>query len=126
MPPITICPLHDLSLDLLQRICGGYTSPTRYTVTHHDERDSAAFSLQRESLAEPYIKLFTYDEATMANYRSILGQGFSFGAYNGVDCVGVLVGDMNDWNRSLWILEFHVAPDWQRQGIGRQMMAAAE
>ena len=32
------------------------------------------------------------------------------------------LGERRDWNRTLWLHEFHVAPAYQRRGIGRRLM----
>lgn len=126
MQSIDIRSLHAVTLAMLRRICGGYTSTTRYRVTHHDDGSTASITLERLVLAEPYGKQFDYTEQHAVNYHSLLGQGFSFGAYTGRQCVGMLIGERLDWNNSLLIWEFHVVAGWQQQGNGRRLMAAAE
>jgi ribosomal protein S18 acetylase RimI-like enzyme len=34
----------------------------------------------------------------------------------------MLISEVQDWNSSLWVCEFHVAAPYRGQGIGRQMM----
>jgi GNAT superfamily N-acetyltransferase len=36
--------------------------------------------------------------------------------------VGIALAEAQQWDRSLWVREFHIAPSHQGQGIGRQLM----
>jgi len=63
--------------------------------------------------------------ATIARYRDYTRQGFSLGAYERTDArgaassgtnspergwlIGMLIAEKHEWNRTLWIWEFHVA-----------------
>ncbi len=62
----------------------------------------------------------------MQRYTQICSAGFSFGAYDSELLVGLLIAEPQEWNRSLSVWEFHVAPSHRRAGIGRQLMAYAE
>jgi ribosomal protein S18 acetylase RimI-like enzyme len=56
----------------------------------------------------------------------MLDAGFSFGAYAGELLVGLIITEPQEWNHSLAVWEFHVAPTYRRSGIGRQLMACVE
>jgi len=107
------------------RIVSGYTSMERYRVERWVDEVETSIRLTLEKLDAPYHKVFHSDDSELARYRSYLGQGFSIGAYDGERLVGLILAEPHAWNRSLWVWEFHVDPLFQRQGIGRQMMAAA-
>jgi ribosomal protein S18 acetylase RimI-like enzyme len=38
--------------------------------------------------------------------------------------VGIAISESSDWNLTVRVWEFHVAQSYQRQGIGRRLMAA--
>jgi ribosomal protein S18 acetylase RimI-like enzyme len=38
--------------------------------------------------------------------------------------IAIAIAEARRWNRTLWVWEFHVAPDYHYQGIGRQLMEA--
>jgi len=57
-------------------------------------------------------------------YEWVVQQGFSLGAYDGHQMVGIAIAEKVDWNRSLWVWEFGVAETHRRRGIGRRLMEA--
>jgi ribosomal protein S18 acetylase RimI-like enzyme len=40
--------------------------------------------------------------------------------------VGLIIAEPHEWNRSVSVWEFHVAPTHRRHGIGQQLMAFFE
>jgi ribosomal protein S18 acetylase RimI-like enzyme len=60
----------------------------------------------------------------VALLQEAVRQGLSLAAYDGAHMIAIAIAEARRWNRSLWVWEFHVAPDYQRQGIGRQLMQA--
>lgn len=109
----------------LHRLITGYASDAQYCV-HKTETDGQfTLTLTLVPLAEPHFKRYDHtDEETVSHYQQVLQHGFSFGAFEGEYLVGIALAEPHTWNSSLWVWEFHVAATHQRQGIGRQLMAA--
>lgn len=123
---ITITPLKHISPGDLRRLVRGYTSDSKYFVRHTDGEKSIAFELELSRLERPYKKRFTYlNQETIEYCAGVVGQGYSFGAFDNKELVGLLVAEPRWWNQDLWVWEFHVAESYQRKGIGRQLMMAA-
>jgi streptothricin acetyltransferase len=123
----TIRPLLEFDpIQLAALIAPGYTSAEKYAVERAESDESAAIRLRLVQLERPYRKVFEVTPEDLARYRQLAPLGFSFGAYAGrAEWMGVLLASPQEWNRSLWVLEFHVAPKWQGQGAGRALMQAA-
>lgn len=123
---ITITPLKQISPGDLQHLVRGYTSDSKYIVRHSDGEESIAFELELSRLERPYKKRFTYlNQETIENCAGVVSQGYSFGAFDQQELVGLLIAEPRSWNQDLWVWEFHVAEPYQRKGIGRQLMMAA-
>lgn len=114
--------LTELNLANLQRVASGYASDSQYVVRYASAEDHVSFDLQRVSLDKPYVKQFDYDDEILQRYKGLLNEGYSFGAYDGDLLVGLIIGESHDWNRSLWVLEFHVVDAYRDEGIGKQLM----
>jgi ribosomal protein S18 acetylase RimI-like enzyme len=124
---ITIQPLLRLDTTDLVRIVTTYVSEGIYRVSYHDSPTDTSIDLHYVTLPEPSVRTYDhFDPATLQRYTQILNAGFSFGAYDGELLVGLIIAEPQEWNRSLCVWEFHVAPTHRRAGIGRQMMAWAE
>lgn len=119
---IGIRPLTELSLSDLERVASGYSSDSKYVVTYISAEDQVTFDLQLVALDKPYIKKFYYDNDTIQRYERLLNDGFSFGAYDGNLLIGLVIGEPHEWNRSLWIWEFHVLKEYRNKGIGKRLM----
>lgn len=119
---IEIRPLTALTPSDLKRVAGGYTSDRKYVVVHTSAEDRVTFDLQLVPLDQPYVKQFDYDDDTIMGYQRVLKDGFSFGAYDGDLLAGLVVGEPLEWNRSLWVWEFHVLEAYRNGGIGKQLM----
>ena len=124
---ITIQPLVRLDITDLMRIVTTYDSEGLYVVSYRDTATNTSFELHYVSLAEPAVRRYDhFDATTLQRYTHVLHAGFSFGAYDGELLVGLIIAEPQEWNRSLAVWEFHVAPTHRRSGIGRQLMAGVE
>ena len=109
----------------LKRIASGYTSISKYTVTHTDSAAYAAIELELVQLDQPYIKTYDhFDDETVGRYRQALALGYSFGAFDGELLVGIVLAEAHAWNQSVWVWEFHVESSYRVQGIGRRLIEA--
>ncbi len=124
---IAIQPLVSLDTSDIQRIVAPYVSAGVYRVTYHDSPTDTSFALHYQLLPEQVLRTYHhFDAPTLHRYTHILQSGCSFGAYDADLLVGLLIAEPQEWNRSLSVWEFHVAPTHRRRGIGRRLMAAAE
>lgn len=119
---ITLRPPRPFDLTRFIALAGGYTTTEIYRVSHEDGEAGAAIALTLTPPAAPRRYAFPYSAEELATYAALAEGEFALGAYDGQAWVGVALGERRDWNRSLWVHEFHVWPDYQRQGIGRLMM----
>jgi ribosomal protein S18 acetylase RimI-like enzyme len=124
---ITIQPLLRLDNIDLERIVTTYVSEGVYVVSYHDSPTGTSFELRYVTLPEPSVRKYNqFDATTLQRYTQVLNAGFSFSAYDSELLVGLIIAEPQEWNRSLSVWEFHVAPTHRRTGIGRQLMACAE
>jgi ribosomal protein S18 acetylase RimI-like enzyme len=119
---LTLRTPHPFDSTAFTTLAGGYTTAEVYRVRHEDGAAGAAFALTLTPLAGPRRYTFPYSAEELAHYAALAEGEFAVGAYDGEAWVGVAVGERRDWNRSLWVHEFHVAPGHQRQGVGRRLM----
>ena len=120
---IKICLLTQLDVAQLHPIASGYSSDHKYAVERIETEGGISFDLRLTPLEQPYRKRFDpFDAETLERYTHMLAAGYSFGAYQGELLVGFIIGGPQDWNRSLWVWEFHVAQKFRRRGIGAQLM----
>ena len=120
---VTIQPLHHLDERLLKALIVGYTTSATYQVSKVETPESIRFALQLLPLEQPLTKHYKpLDAALLQQYSDLAAQGQAFGAFAQNQCVGIALTEPRRWNASLWVLEFHVAPAYQGQGIGRQLM----
>lgn len=122
---IELRPLDDIRPDDLLRLISGYSSGARYEASRTESPEEVVLKLELLELPRPYRKRYDPpDAATIARYREITRLGFSFGAYDAGECVGIALAEPQQWNNSLWVLEFHVDHRYQGRGIGRGLMEA--
>jgi streptothricin acetyltransferase len=120
---IKLLPLTQITLSDLQRIASGYSSDAKYAVTYTDSENHVSFNLQPVLLDKPYTKQYDhYDEETLELYNRALGDGYSFGAYDGDLLAGLIIAEPRRWNLSIWVWEFHVAESYCHRGIGKRSM----
>ncbi len=122
-----IRPLSSIDASLLERLITGYTSTEVYRVTRAETPDTVHFELRLTPLEYPFVKRYPPLDATeLQRYRDLAAAGNAFGAFDGETCVGIAICEPQRWNSSLTVWEFHIAPDFQRQGAGRALMSAVE
>ncbi len=122
---VEIRPLTSFGDEDLQRLIVGYDSPARYAVSKSESAERTVITLQLVPFECPYVRRWEPPDAELrARYRGLLAEGLSLGAYEGDRLVGLALAERHEWNKTLWVWEFSVAPQHQRQGIGRRMMEA--
>lgn len=119
---IEIRALVRLTLTDLKRIASGYSSDSKYAVSHTETERCVSFDLQLVTLDTPYIKRFHYDGEILQQYNALLETGYSFGAYDGDLLVGFAIAEAHRWNCSVTVHEFHVLETHRGQGIGKRLM----
>lgn len=123
---IEIHPLAQFDPADLIHVASGYSTNGKYIVSHTDSENHASINLQFTTLDEPYVKKYDpYDNETLQHYNHILNNGYSFGAYDNRSLIGFLLAEPHEWNRSLWVWEFHVAETHRNRGIGKRLMESA-
>ncbi len=121
---LEIRPLTEYHRSDLERLIVGYDSLAQYRVTWTDTPLETSFHVVFEPLDAPLRKDWDTHEDDYEHYRELIGQGHSLGAYLDGELVGLSINEPMEWNRSLWIWEFHVAREQRRKGIGRALMDA--
>jgi ribosomal protein S18 acetylase RimI-like enzyme len=120
---IHIRPLSHFDPPAFIAISGGYTTTEMYRMTHSESDALAAFTLTLERLPAPEEFRFPFPESDRERYDALVPNAFSLGAYDGDALAGVALSEPQQWNNVVWVWEFHVAPAYQRQGLGRRLMA---
>jgi ribosomal protein S18 acetylase RimI-like enzyme len=110
----------------LRRMIVGYQSPARYRVEKIESELHTSINLNLEILEFPYHKTWDLTKQDINFYQEVVTQGHSLAAFDGEYMVGLGLAEPRQWNRTLWIWEFHVLENFRRLGIGRQMMQAFE
>jgi ribosomal protein S18 acetylase RimI-like enzyme len=122
---IEIRPYTYLHPDDLDRLITGYASDAKYRVSQIASETQFVITLELVSLPQPYRKRYDHvDAESLEHYRQAPPLGFSFGAYDGEQCVGIALAEPRQWNKSLWVWELHVAETHRRRGAGRQLVDA--
>lgn len=124
---VVIRPLSSIDASLLERLITGYTSTEVYRVIREETPDTIRFELRLTPLEQPFVKRYApLDSTELQRYSGLAAAGHAFGAFDGKTCVGIALCEPQRWNSSLTICEFHIAPEFQRQDIGRALMGAVE
>ncbi len=119
---IEIRSLTELDLADLKRVASGYSSNSKYAIVYTETESCVSFDLRLVPLDKPYIKRFHYDDEIFQQYNTVLNAGYSFGAYDSNLLVGLAIAEGHQWNRSLFVHEFHVAETHRKQNIGKRLM----
>ncbi len=122
---LTLRPLTDFTLADLRRLIVGYVTDAKYLVTKSELAQTTTIQLQLVALHSPFQKQYDpIDDEAFQRYTRVAREGFSVGAYDGEQLVGLALAEPQGWNKSLWVWEFHVAETHQRRGVGRGLMDA--
>jgi ribosomal protein S18 acetylase RimI-like enzyme len=121
-PAIEIRPLTEISLEMLREIIIGHVTQEVFSVSSTETESEIHFSLKLKSLPTKKGKEWQPDEEDMAEYQKAFSEGTCVAAFMGEKIVGVAISNVRKWNKSLWVMEFHVHPDHHRKGIGWLMM----
>jgi ribosomal protein S18 acetylase RimI-like enzyme len=101
----------------------GYVSPEKYAVRWEDSDTRTVFELEKTPLKTLFVKLYDPPDGELPDrYGEAVRSGFSLAAFDGAEKVGIAIADVEEWNRSLWVREFHVSEGRRGEGIGRLMM----
>jgi ribosomal protein S18 acetylase RimI-like enzyme len=119
---VKIIPLTYLDIDRFHQLAGGYTSRERFAVSKKEHEKKTQITLKLETLEEPYVKTWDHDEELESHYQEVLGQGLSLGAIDHGELIGLAICEKREWNRTLWVWEFHIQTERHGEGIGRQLM----
>jgi ribosomal protein S18 acetylase RimI-like enzyme len=118
--------LEAISVEELRRLIRGYQSPARYRAGKVETETHTSITLDLENLETPYLKTWELTQDDIQHYTQIVTEGHSLAAFDGNEIVGLGLAEARQWNRTLWIWEFHVLESHRRQGIGRSLMDALE
>lgn len=122
---VDIRPLKQFSSDDLHRLATGYTSDVKYKVMRTESDGHFSLTLELTSLPQPYRKRYDVaDDELLMHYQQVAQLGLSFGAYDGSNCVGIVIAEPRSWNRSLWVWELHVDQTYRRRSLGRNLVEA--
>jgi ribosomal protein S18 acetylase RimI-like enzyme len=124
MTELKIHTLNQLDLPRLRELIVGYTSTQSYIVRKEEAGEQIIFTLTLQPLAQPFSKNY-WDCLTgedLLRYEGFLAEGFSLGAYQDGQWVGVALAQIQRWNGVLTVWELHVDPACRRQGIGRCLL----
>ncbi|MCB8941293.1 MAG: GNAT family N-acetyltransferase [Ardenticatenaceae bacterium] len=118
-----LVPLTLSQLPQLHDIILGYTASEKYSIEYQETAEETVFRLKLVSLPEAVdISYGGIDDEEMARYAKLVGNGCCFVAVADGQLAGVAIAEPQTWNQTLWVWDFHVAPAFQRQGVGRLLM----
>ena len=116
---------HDATL--LERLITGYASTEMYQVIRDETPDAIRFELRLTSLEQPFVKRYPpLDPSEIERYRDLAAAGQRSARLMARRVSASRSASRSSWNSSLYVHEFHITPDFHRQGIGRALMAALE
>lgn len=85
--------LEQLDIEDLKHLTVGYSSNAHYRVSKTDSGERFALTLELVTLPRPYIKRYDHlGKGTLEHYRSVPAFGFSYGAFDKEQCVGIEEG----------------------------------
>ena len=114
-----IRPLTDVDAQLLERLITGYVATEVYQVVRDETPDAIRFELRLTTRAQPFVKRHSpLDPPTMQRYRDLAAAGHAFGAFAGATCVGIALCEPQQWNSSLYVHAFYIAPRLPSSGHG--------
>ena len=119
---IKIRPLTEFNPTRFRELGAGYISSAKYKVSKRESDTETIISLNLQRLEAPYKKNWEYDSNMEKHYNKVIEHGLSLGVYDGERLVGLAIAEKRAWNRTLWVWEFHIDPEYRQKGIGKQLM----
>lgn len=119
---IEIRPLKTIDLPTLREIITGHETQEKYCVQHHETDNEISFQLKLVALPEKQFKGWQPDQEDFELYKKAIQKDTCLAAYESDKMVGIAIAEPHEWNETLWLWEFHVRPDYHRQGIGWLLM----
>lgn len=123
---IEIRPLTEFDPIRFRELGAGYTSSATYQVSKNENDMHTTISLNLVELQSPYVKTWDSSEEQETSYCRVIEQGFSLGVYDEDRLVGIAIAEKKEWNRTLWVWEFHIDMEYRQRGLGRQLMDRLE
>jgi len=123
---IRIRPLTEFNAARFRELGTGYTSFATYQVSKSESDAHTTISLNLVELEIPYVKKWESTSEQETDYSNIVEKGLSLGVYNEDRLVGIAIAEKQEWNRTLWIWEFHIDLNYRQRGLGRQLMDQLE
>lgn len=122
--PFDITPLRPFTQADVWPLLTGYETREIYQVEKTETDSLTRFDFRLVQLEQPIHDEFFNDFSAeeIQNWNSLLPQGYSFGAYQAEELVGLAVGEVWPEERRARVWEFHVRADCRRMGIGRALM----
>jgi ribosomal protein S18 acetylase RimI-like enzyme len=122
---IQIRQITELDSSDVHRLIFGYTSHAKYAVERVERASGWTFTLERVPLAQPYVKRYDHvGPAVMDDFQRFAATGFTFGAFEERECVGLAIASPEEWNKTYHVHELHTAPAHFRRGVGCQLIDA--
>lgn len=100
----------------------GYTSRYKYDVHRQQQDDNISIVLELVKLEDEYTKNYQDDQNDIDRYEELLPLGYSFGAYENDELVGVIIVEPQKWNNTVLIWELRVSTEHRRRNIGTALM----
>lgn len=100
----------------------GYSSESVYDISRLGDEQHFSISFSLRQLDHPYQKQWSASAEDLENYNLMISQGYSLGAYQQEQLVGVLITEERTWNNSLWIDYLEVNAAFHRLGIGAALI----
>ena len=123
---IEIRPLTGFDSVRFQELGVGYTSSAAYQVSKSENDTETVITLNLIELPTPYVKTWESTREQETNYSRIVEEGLSLGVYDEDRLVGIAIAEKQEWNRTLWVWEFHIEVEYRQRGLGRQLMDRLE
>jgi len=121
-PTTTIRILESFDADAFLAVISGFTATEAYVPQKIETDTFTRLELTLRPLAEPRKKRYVPTDEELTHYASVINLGYSVGAFKDETLVGIAIAEPHNWNRTLWVHEFHVKDGLRGEGIGRQMM----
>lgn len=100
----------------------GYSTKSKYRVTKIETEERTMIDIVLDELESTFHKEYINSDDDIERYSKIAPMGYSLGAYIGTQLVGVVIAEELNWNNTILIWHFHVAEDYRRMYIGKQLM----